>query len=147
MINDVKTQNGDLDDRMSIIAFTYFAQTFAALLTYSVDYLKFGLNGTIGFQAVMLAGLLSCLIFILVLAFFCDIYNQRFRAEYRKQYGAVLLREGLSPRAAYISSREHSFKLRVTAYGMFDLNKKCVLSYASALVTFTILFMQLNRVL
>ncbi|KAI1286374.1 hypothetical protein HDE_10992 [Halotydeus destructor] len=147
MLNDTKYNIGCFNDRLSVIAFIFFGQTFAAILAYAVDFLKLQFQTIVGFQIVSFIWLSFDLLMVFLVVHAADIIYLRLKAEYRIQLGAILKRGGYSSRAAYVISREKGYKIKFKAYGMFYLNKRCFLNFMSALVTFTILFMQLNRVL
>ncbi|KAI1309137.1 hypothetical protein HDE_00186 [Halotydeus destructor] len=85
---------------------------------------------------------------VLAVVVVIDNLNMKLMEEYRLAYDSILKGERLSPRAIYVRSKgAEEYQLNFTAYGVFDLNKNSILNYLSALVTFTVLFMQLNRVI
>ncbi|KAI1309134.1 hypothetical protein HDE_00189 [Halotydeus destructor] len=147
LMNTLKSLVGSFNDKLSIIAFTWLAQTFAFSLAFTVDVLNIDSSKILSIQVVYSYSLLFDILFIFTVCTLIGNVHPNLQAEFRRQLGAILESEGLSSRAAYVSSREYQFQLRFTAWGVFDLNKNCMLTYLSALVTFTILFMQLNKVL
>ncbi|KAI1292809.1 hypothetical protein HDE_06732 [Halotydeus destructor] len=78
---------------------------------------------------------------------FCNITFTMIQAEYLKRYDELVNRDGLSQSSDYFLSRERDYRIKFTAYGLFDLNRQVLLTYSSSLITFTILFMQLNRLM
>ncbi|KAI1309148.1 hypothetical protein HDE_00197 [Halotydeus destructor] len=146
-INNLKTLAGDLDSKFSILTFIWLSQAFASSLTFSVDLSLTFRDKILGFQYVYGYGLLFSFLLIFSLCFIVGNINPRLQSEYRKHYVDILSREGLSPRIAHISSRENQYQLEFTAWSMFELSRGCILTYMSSLVTFTILFMQLNKAL
>ncbi|KAI1292877.1 hypothetical protein HDE_06728 [Halotydeus destructor] len=134
-------------DKMSVVAAIKFAYTFATSLAFFVDYYSSWMKTRSLFVAVTIYDMVFNLLCLIVLCAVIDHQNRSIMAEYRHQYKIILGREGVSLRAEYVQSRKEQYELTFSACGMFDLNKKCLLSYISSLITFTILFMQLNRVM
>ncbi|KAI1309149.1 hypothetical protein HDE_00196 [Halotydeus destructor] len=143
--NDLNIVTGELSDKLSIITMIRFACTFAESLAYFVDFN----NGTpemIGSEAYTIYSLTFNFICLLSAVIINDNINRNVKTEFRKQYAIILQSDDLSQRAEYIYTSMSDFKLNLTAFGGLVLNKEFMFSYLSSLVTFTILFMQLNKV-
>ncbi|KAI1309147.1 hypothetical protein HDE_00190 [Halotydeus destructor] len=147
LVNTVKSLVGSFDDKLSVIAFTWLAQTFAFSLSFAVETLRVDSPKVLRIQVLFFYLLLLNILLICTVCTLIGNLNPKLKNEFRKQRDVMLRREGLATRAAYFSSREDQFSLKFTAWSVFDLDKGCILNYFSALVTFTILFMQLNKVL
>ncbi|KAI1292893.1 hypothetical protein HDE_06765 [Halotydeus destructor] len=134
------------DHKMAAIPLSWFSITFASLLSKLIQIKKvitFARNLVLETFAIYMVSfyLLAVLSLVIIVA----SVDQYVRKEYRMQYGAILRREGLSEKTEYLRSHEKDYRFTLSVFGLFELNKKVILSYISALVTFTILFMQLNH--
>ncbi|KAI1292836.1 hypothetical protein HDE_06727 [Halotydeus destructor] len=146
-LHRLKSLISNFNDKMSGIALTKFAYTFLDILAFFVDYHFSSQKSQEVFMVLEIYEIVFNLACLLILGVIIDNQNRNILSEYQIQYEMILRREGLSAKAEYVHSRKERYELMFSACGMFDLNKSCLLSYTSAMITFTILFMQLNRVM
>ncbi|KAI1292860.1 hypothetical protein HDE_06754 [Halotydeus destructor] len=148
-LHQIKSLVCHFDAKLSFIPLIWFAYSFAVSLTDVLEYEKEAdktSNSTIWKVSVMyeivvqLSGVLAVVMVI-------DNINTRLHKEYQVQYEKILKQAKLSDRADYVRSRKDDYQLRFTACEAFELNKTCILSYSSHIVTFTVLFLQLNKAL
>ncbi|KAI1292858.1 hypothetical protein HDE_06756 [Halotydeus destructor] len=148
-LNQIKSLLCRFEAKLSFIPLIWFAYSFAISLINVLEYeieaptmrnAVIWKVSTIYEIVVQLSGVLAVVMVI-------DNINTRLHKEYQVHYGKILKQAKLSDRADYVKSREKEYQLRFTACDTFELNKTCILSYLSHIVTFTVLFLQLNKAL
>ena len=127
--------------------------TWYPLLTFGYTYLKTILfliyfkSKTFQFDYQMTTSLyyLSISIVIpIVLVCFIDHANGKSRQLVEQLVSESLVDDNLSDCEQLLNEINQNYKMKFTAYGLFTLNKRLLLGFASALVSFSILFMQLS---
>ncbi|KAI1292834.1 hypothetical protein HDE_06720 [Halotydeus destructor] len=146
-LNKIKMLIADLNGKISIIPLTWFSYTFASSLFNFVEYQSNRLFEDRFLRLYSIYKLFINLAGVLTISAVVDDINRTLQREYRTQYEAILMSENTLERCLYVNERKNQYALKVKVCGMFDLNMKSILTYFSSLVTFTILFMQLNKVL
>ncbi|KAI1292892.1 hypothetical protein HDE_06764 [Halotydeus destructor] len=143
----IKAQFNNFNDKMAVIPLSWFSLTFSLLLTNLVDFATDILinRDMMRYHKIYL----MCFSLLAVLSVVMTIENtdRYLSQELMAEYNIFNKKESLSKRAKYVKSKEKDYKLQLSVCGLFDLNMRCILSYLSTLVTFTVLFMQLNKVL
>ncbi|KAI1292812.1 hypothetical protein HDE_06717 [Halotydeus destructor] len=84
---------------------------------------------------------------VICTAMLSKVINENIKTEYRARYASILSTEGMCLEPSYVTEREKHYRIKPSAGGWFDLNPKTILNYVAVLITFTVLFMQLNKVL
>ncbi|KAI1309133.1 hypothetical protein HDE_00188 [Halotydeus destructor] len=143
--NDLQLLVGNFNDRLSFIFGSRFAFTFASSLAFFVDIYSPSQAAALELGSMYRLGI--NFVYVLIAISVGDSVDKNVKAEYRKQYGALLRQQGLSPRAEEVFAMKDCYQLKFAAYGGIHINKEFILSYLPSLVTFTVLFMQLNRVI
>ncbi|KAI1292894.1 hypothetical protein HDE_06763 [Halotydeus destructor] len=147
-LHEIKMLLNGFNDKFANIPLSWFTHNFTFWLSNLVAIEKSEVRmRNSGFREHIIYLMAFSLVAVLSMALTVGNINQYLQREYWQQYEAILRRAGLSARARYVESRKNDYRIELTVYGLFELDRKCILSYLSALVTFTILFMQLNKVL
>ncbi|KAI1292813.1 hypothetical protein HDE_06716 [Halotydeus destructor] len=145
-LNETKSLIEKFNSKISVIMLMIFGQTFASSLAFFVDFHGISSDQMFAFELLSMYRLSYDLICVVSLGIIIDNINRNLKLEYQKQFDIIAEQVEMSERKTYMSSREKQYQVKFKAYGMFNLNKASILSFISSLVTFTILFMQLNRV-
>ncbi|KAI1309143.1 hypothetical protein HDE_00198 [Halotydeus destructor] len=146
-LNKIKYFGFSFNNKMAVIPLTLFAFTFASYLSHFVEFHKMARLQTTFIRILSACEMLLKLSSVLAMATVSSYINKCLEPVYEASYGLILKTEGLSDKAHYVKERQEDYRIKLSALGFFDLNPKCILTYLSSLVTFTILFMQLNKVL
>ncbi|KAI1292814.1 hypothetical protein HDE_06719 [Halotydeus destructor] len=146
-LNKIKMLIADLNGKVSVIPLVWFSFTFGSSLSDFVEYQNNQALQDPWLRLYKIYRFSVGLVGVLTVGMLVDCINHNLETEYQRQYEKILVSEYLSERRHYVKARKHRYRLKLKACGMFYLDKKSILSYISALVTFTILFMQLNKVL
>ncbi|KAI1292904.1 hypothetical protein HDE_06758 [Halotydeus destructor] len=138
----------EFDVKLSVIPLTWFSHGFASSLSGFFEYDNLArYSQHVMFKAIIVYDVLIKVFGVLWVIMAVENYNRRLYNAYLAQYDVIVRNEGLTDRAKYLQSKEKKYRLKLTACGMFDLNMRCILSYLSSLVIFTVLFLQLNKAL
>ncbi|KAI1292815.1 hypothetical protein HDE_06718 [Halotydeus destructor] len=146
-LNQIKSVMYSLNDKLYIIPLSWFSFTFASSLAQFVDFQTAAIyhNRTV---LILTAYEMSFkLLGVIITAMMTRFINEYLSFLYLTQYMKIVSTEGMSKRADFVRSREQEYLINPSAANIFDVSRKGILQYLSALITFTILFMQLNKVL